>query len=194
MVGRKTFYSAIETDYLSWVKFMRRSMSNLVKNLNDVTPDLGRRICYRTSWVWVTGYIFIHDSNMKDSYGQRWTYDARQDLKYAGQSIFFISIVVCQIFNIIQSKTRIVSVFHHGCKLVVLSKSSLFCLSFWVKYAFFSPLALNLNDPCPCSAVPVHCPSSVGVVDRIPHVAKCRWWYLSYISYRIAGTKLSFSR
>jgi len=60
---------------------------------------------------------------MEDSYGQHWTYDARQDLKFAGQSIFFISIVVCQIFNIIQSKTRIVSVFHHGCtnKIIIFA-------------------------------------------------------------------------
>jgi len=60
------------------------------------------------------------NNHMKDSYGQTWTYRSRQDLKYAGQSVFFVAIVVCQIFNIIQSKTRVVSVFRHGCQNKVI--------------------------------------------------------------------------
>jgi len=57
-----------------------------------------------------------NNNTMEDSYGQKWTYAQRQDLKYLAQSVFFVAIVMCQIFNIIQSKTRVVSVFKHGFK------------------------------------------------------------------------------
>jgi hypothetical protein len=53
-----------------------------------------------------------------DGYGQEWTYLQRQDLKYLGQSVFFVGIVLCQIVNIIQSRTRFVSLFKHGCRSV----------------------------------------------------------------------------
>jgi sodium/potassium-transporting ATPase subunit alpha len=53
-------------------------------------------------------------NDLEDSYGQEWSWAARQKLEIAGQTAFFVGIVVCQIGNVIACKTRRQSLLQKG--------------------------------------------------------------------------------
>jgi sodium/potassium-transporting ATPase subunit alpha len=53
-------------------------------------------------------------NNLKDSYGQEWTYAQRKALEYTIYAGYFMSIVVVQVANLILCKTRRNSVFQQG--------------------------------------------------------------------------------
>lgn len=53
-------------------------------------------------------------NDMRDSYGQEWTYEQRKKLEKACQSCFFVGIVVAQTANVLINKTKRVSLFRHG--------------------------------------------------------------------------------
>merc|ERR1712212_111999 len=52
--------------------------------------------------------------DLEDSYGQEWTFVARQELLRTCQTAFFVSIVVVQWADLIICKTRRLSLFQHG--------------------------------------------------------------------------------
>jgi sodium/potassium-transporting ATPase subunit alpha len=52
--------------------------------------------------------------DMPDSYGQEWTYDQRKALEKTTQACYFYGIVLTQIANILNCKTKKESLFAHG--------------------------------------------------------------------------------
>jgi len=60
-------------------------------------------------------------NDLKDSYGQEWTYEHRKMLEYTCHTAFFASIVVVQWADLIVCKTRRNSVVHQGMKNHVLN-------------------------------------------------------------------------
>ncbi|RWS30578.1 Na+/K+ ATPase alpha subunit-like protein [Leptotrombidium deliense] len=65
-------------------------------------------------------------NNLRDSYGQEWTYAQRKRLEYTVQTGFFIGIVVVQWFDLIISKTRRNSIVDQGMHNHVLNFSLVF--------------------------------------------------------------------
>ncbi|XP_059138721.1 sodium/potassium-transporting ATPase subunit alpha-like [Physella acuta] len=55
-------------------------------------------------------------NDLKDSYGQEWTYAQRKRLEYTCHSAFFVSIVIVQWADLIICKTRRLSLFQQGMK------------------------------------------------------------------------------
>lgn len=53
-------------------------------------------------------------NDLEDSYGQEWSYVARQDLKITAQTSSFVAIVLMQVANVICCKTRRMSIFQKG--------------------------------------------------------------------------------
>lgn len=53
-------------------------------------------------------------NDLKDSYGQEWTYARRKVLEHTCHTAFFISIVIVQWTDLIACKTRRNSLFHQG--------------------------------------------------------------------------------
>ena len=53
-------------------------------------------------------------NDLKDSYGQEWTYAQRKTLEHACQAAFYIGIVLTQLANVIICKTKRTSVIRHG--------------------------------------------------------------------------------
>jgi sodium/potassium-transporting ATPase subunit alpha len=60
-------------------------------------------------------------NDLKDSYGQEWTYKDRKILEYTCHTAFFVSIVVVQWADLIICKTRKLSVFQQGMKNWVMN-------------------------------------------------------------------------
>lgn len=60
-------------------------------------------------------------NDLKDSYGQEWTYDERKILEYTCHTGFMISVVVTQWADLIVSKTRRNSIFQQGGKISKIS-------------------------------------------------------------------------
>merc|ERR1712127_57752 len=65
-------------------------------------------------------------NDLRDSYGQEWTYDARKQLEYTCHTAFFISIVVVQWADLIICKTRRNSIIHQGMRNHVLNFGLIF--------------------------------------------------------------------
>jgi sodium/potassium-transporting ATPase subunit alpha len=55
-------------------------------------------------------------NDLKDSYGQEWTFDARKQLEYTCHTAFFVSIVIVQWADLLICKTRKNSIFQQGMK------------------------------------------------------------------------------
>lgn len=55
-----------------------------------------------------------HINDLKDSYGQEWTYDNRKSLEYTCYTAFMISVVVTQWADLFICKTRINSIIQQG--------------------------------------------------------------------------------
>ncbi|CAL1533169.1 unnamed protein product [Lymnaea stagnalis] len=65
-------------------------------------------------------------NDLKDSYGQEWTYGQRKRLEQTCHTAFFVSIVIVQWADLIISKTRRLSLFSHGMNNWVLNSSLVF--------------------------------------------------------------------
>jgi len=65
-------------------------------------------------------------NDLKDSYGQEWTYKDRKILEYTCHTAFFVSIVVVQWADLIVCKTRKLSVFQQGMKNWVMNFGLIF--------------------------------------------------------------------
>merc|ERR1712050_414197 len=65
-------------------------------------------------------------NDLKDSYGQEWTYKERKILEYTCHTSFFVSIVVVQWADLIICKTRKNSVFQQGMKNYVMNFGIIF--------------------------------------------------------------------
>jgi len=85
---------------------------------NGFNPGL--LIGLRSSW----DAVSIND--LKDSYGQEWTYHERKILEYTCHTAFFVSIVVVQWVDLIICKTRRLSIFTHGMDNWVLNFAIVF--------------------------------------------------------------------
>ncbi|XP_039629560.1 potassium-transporting ATPase alpha chain 1 [Polypterus senegalus] len=55
-----------------------------------------------------------HNQEVQDSYGQEWTYSQRLYQEYTCYTVFFVSIEICQISDVLIRKTRRLSVFQQG--------------------------------------------------------------------------------
>lgn len=53
-------------------------------------------------------------NDLKDSYGQEWSYHSRKELEYTCYTAFMISVVVTQWADLIVCKTRINSICQQG--------------------------------------------------------------------------------
>uniref|UniRef100_A0A4W6DVJ5 Sodium/potassium-transporting ATPase subunit alpha n=1 Tax=Lates calcarifer TaxID=8187 RepID=A0A4W6DVJ5_LATCA len=56
----------------------------------------------------------VHLQDLKDSYGQEWTFAQRLYQEYTCYTVFFVSIEICQISDVLIRKTRRLSVFQQG--------------------------------------------------------------------------------
>uniref|UniRef100_A0A8C7CAX7 Sodium/potassium-transporting ATPase subunit alpha n=1 Tax=Oncorhynchus kisutch TaxID=8019 RepID=A0A8C7CAX7_ONCKI len=56
----------------------------------------------------------VHLQDLQDSYGQEWTYAQRLYQQYTCYTVFFISIEICQIADVLIRKTRRLSIFQQG--------------------------------------------------------------------------------
>uniref|UniRef100_A0A8C5FDB4 Sodium/potassium-transporting ATPase subunit alpha n=1 Tax=Gadus morhua TaxID=8049 RepID=A0A8C5FDB4_GADMO len=56
----------------------------------------------------------VHLQDMQDSYGQEWTFGQRLYQQYTCYTVFFVSIEICQISDVLIRKTRRLSVFQQG--------------------------------------------------------------------------------
>ncbi|KZC11054.1 Sodium/potassium-transporting ATPase subunit alpha [Dufourea novaeangliae] len=53
-------------------------------------------------------------NDLKDSYGQTWTYDTRMDLLNEARTGYFLSIVITQLIDLVMCKTRVNSILQQG--------------------------------------------------------------------------------
>ncbi|XP_013172407.1 PREDICTED: sodium/potassium-transporting ATPase subunit alpha-like isoform X2 [Papilio xuthus] len=65
-------------------------------------------------------------TDVRDSFGQEWTYEERKELERACQATYFVAVVVTQIMNGIICKTRFNSIFEVGMKNKVLNLGLIF--------------------------------------------------------------------
>ncbi|XP_034408911.1 potassium-transporting ATPase alpha chain 1-like [Cyclopterus lumpus] len=56
----------------------------------------------------------VHLQDLQDSYGQEWTFSQRLYQQYTCYTVFFVSIEICQISDVLIRKTRRLSVFQQG--------------------------------------------------------------------------------
>ncbi|XP_028281860.1 potassium-transporting ATPase alpha chain 1 isoform X2 [Parambassis ranga] len=56
----------------------------------------------------------VHLQDLQDSYGQEWTFSQRLYQEYTCYTVFFVSIEICQISDVLIRKTRRLSVFQQG--------------------------------------------------------------------------------
>jgi sodium/potassium-transporting ATPase subunit alpha len=92
----------------------------------------GLLIGLRNSWEAVS----IND--LKDSYGQEWTYHDRKILEYTCHTAFFVSIVVVQWVDLIICKTRRLSILSQGMDNWVLN-FAIFFETFLAAFLSYTP-------------------------------------------------------
>merc|ERR550519_226124 len=75
-------------------------------------------------------------NDLKDSYGQEWTFKERKILEYTCHTAFFVAIVVVQWADLIICKTRKLSVFQQGMNNWILNFGLVFetCLAAFLSY------------------------------------------------------------
>ncbi|KAF8774486.1 Sodium/potassium-transporting ATPase subunit like protein [Argiope bruennichi] len=84
------------------------------------TPDM----VFGIKTVWDSKAI----NDLKDHYNQEWTYYHRKKLEYLGQTAFFSTVVVMQLFNAVMCKTLKNSIFQQGMRNWYLNCSLIFSL------------------------------------------------------------------
>ncbi len=85
-------------------------------------------------------------NDLKDSYGQEWSYEQRKKLEYTCHTAFFMSIVQVQWTDLIISKTRKVSIFEQGMRNRFLNFALCFetLLALLLIYLPYTNVALRL--------------------------------------------------
>ncbi|KAE8594628.1 hypothetical protein XENTR_v10019723 [Xenopus tropicalis] len=87
-----------------------------------------------------------HLQDLEDSYGQQWTFSQRLYQQYNCYTVFFISIEVCQIADVLIRKTRRLSVFQQGFfrnKVLVIAIVFQLCLGNFLCYCPGMPNVFN---------------------------------------------------
>ncbi|KAM4702992.1 potassium-transporting ATPase alpha chain 1 [Rhinophrynus dorsalis] len=87
-----------------------------------------------------------HLQDLEDSYGQEWTFSQRLYQQYTCYTVFFISIEVCQISDVLIRKTRRLSAFQQGFfrnKVLVIAIVFQVCLGCFLCYCPGMPNVFN---------------------------------------------------
>ncbi|XP_030399101.1 potassium-transporting ATPase alpha chain 1 [Gopherus evgoodei] len=87
-----------------------------------------------------------HLQDLQDSYGQEWTFGQRLYQEYTCYTVFFISIEMCQISDVLIRKTRRLSVFQQGFfrnKILVIAIVFQLCLGCFLCYCPGMPNIFN---------------------------------------------------
>ncbi|XP_075764358.1 potassium-transporting ATPase alpha chain 1 [Pelodiscus sinensis] len=87
-----------------------------------------------------------HLQDVQDSYGQEWTFGQRLYQEYTCYTVFFISIEMCQISDVLIRKTRRLSVFQQGFfrnKILVIAIVFQLCLGCFLCYCPGMPNIFN---------------------------------------------------
>ncbi|KAH0631374.1 hypothetical protein JD844_005673 [Phrynosoma platyrhinos] len=87
-----------------------------------------------------------HLQDLEDSYGQQWTFGQRLYQEYTCYTVFFISIEMCQIADVLIRKTRRLSVFQQGFfrnKVLVIAIVFQLCLGCFLCYCPGMPNIFN---------------------------------------------------
>uniref|UniRef100_A0ACB8FS62 Potassium-transporting ATPase alpha chain 1 n=1 Tax=Sphaerodactylus townsendi TaxID=933632 RepID=A0ACB8FS62_9SAUR len=87
-----------------------------------------------------------HLQDLQDSYGQEWTFGQRLYQEYTCYTVFFISIEVCQIADVLIRKTRRLSVFQQGFfrnKVLVIAIVFQICVGCFLCYCPGMPNIFN---------------------------------------------------
>ncbi|XP_015273570.1 PREDICTED: potassium-transporting ATPase alpha chain 1 [Gekko japonicus] len=87
-----------------------------------------------------------HLQDLQDSYGQEWTFGQRLYQEYTCYTVFFISIEMCQIADVLIRKTRRLSVFQQGFfrnKVLVIAIVFQLCLGCFLCYCPGMPNIFN---------------------------------------------------
>ncbi|XP_063799995.1 potassium-transporting ATPase alpha chain 1 [Pseudophryne corroboree] len=87
-----------------------------------------------------------HLQDLQDSYGQEWTFGQRLYQQYNCYTVFFISIEICQISDVLIRKTRRLSVFQQGFfrnKILVIAIVFQLCLGNFLCYCPGMPNIFN---------------------------------------------------
>jgi len=92
-----------------------------------------------------------YNNNLKDSWGQEWSYGQRMHLQQTCNGAFFIAIVQVQWADLIISKTRLLSIFQQGMKNNVLNFALVFetVLACIVIYTPYVPQFLGIHPLAP---------------------------------------------
>ncbi|KAJ8384478.1 hypothetical protein AAFF_G00204990 [Aldrovandia affinis] len=98
-----------------------------------------------------------HLQDLQDSYGQEWTYSQRLYQEYTCYTVFFVSIEICQISDVLIRKTRRLSVFQQG----LLRNKVL------VSAIVFQLLLGNLL---------CYCPGMPNIFNFMP--IRVQWWFV----------------
>ncbi|KAL7981114.1 hypothetical protein Chor_005348 [Crotalus horridus] len=88
----------------------------------------------------------VHLQDLQDSYGQEWTFGQRLYQQYTCYTVFFISIEMCQIADVLIRKTRRLSVFQQGFfrnKILVIAIVFQICLGCFLCYCPGMPNIFN---------------------------------------------------
>lgn len=84
-------------------------------------------------------------NDLRDSYGQEWTYDQRKRLEKASNACFFVGIVVSQMANILLCKTKRQSIFQHGFRNMQMNAAIVFTISLAAFLVYVPGLNLGLG-------------------------------------------------
>ncbi|XP_067009295.2 sodium/potassium-transporting ATPase subunit alpha-like [Anabrus simplex] len=93
-------------------------------------------------------------NDLEDSFGQEWTYEAREYLEYTCHTAFFVAIVETQWADLIICKTRRLSIIHQG-------------MTNW-------PLNFGLVFETALAIIVVYTPGMYSVLHTVP--LKFEWW------------------
>uniref|UniRef100_A0A6Q2XCL0 Sodium/potassium-transporting ATPase subunit alpha n=1 Tax=Esox lucius TaxID=8010 RepID=A0A6Q2XCL0_ESOLU len=99
----------------------------------------------------------VHLQDLQDSYGQEWTYAQRLYQEYTCYTVFFVSIEICQISDVLIRKTRRLSVFQQG----------FFRNKVLVSAIVFQLLLGNLL---------CYCPGMPNIFNFMP--IRVQWWFV----------------
>ena len=131
---------------------------------------LGYLVCFAECGFWPSRLIGIRPywdsdsiNDLRDSYGQEWTYEQRKKLEFAGHSCYFVGVVLCQLANVLINKTKRESLFTHGVRNMQMN------------FAIAATVAL--------AALLVYCPGLNWAVQLYPIPGL--WWLpaIPYVMY-----------
>eukprot|EP00127_Corallochytrium_limacisporum_P001578 Clim_evm31s66 gene=Clim_evmTU31s66 len=85
--------------------------------------------------------------DVRDSYGQQWSFDDRKTVEFHAQTAFFVSIIIAQWADVLICKTRRLSIFQQGLRNRTLNSALLFetCLAIALCYIPGTDVAFNVQ-------------------------------------------------